>query len=422
MPTPLDEQELLQRSLTSRSFIARNLWRTLWKGKKGALEYWNERLRNEAATELGQHPAGLGIYGFFHTASGLGSAARGFSLALDTTDVPHASAGFPFYKPVADVLAFETKAAEELDYRGIMLCFNPDRFLYDGRFAELKNTAGRRWIAHWVWELPVLPSAWVPALVLVDEIWAPTSFVAETVAAATQKPVRLVPYALQANAFPRGEARSKLGLPQDALIFLTTFDFNSYPTRKNPEATIRAFRDAFPRERGGDEILVVKSHGGRNREHVRVIQEAGAADPRIRWIDEVYSPDDVQRLQSACDAFVSLHRSEGFGLNVAECMGLGKPTVATDFSGTADFLDATNGFPIRYAMRRVGKNEYPHGAGQWWAEPDHDDAVDALRMIRNDPSEATRRGAIAQAAIARQFSYDAVGRIMKAALTEAGIA
>jgi glycosyltransferase involved in cell wall biosynthesis len=358
---------------------------------------------------------GIGHYGLFRAEIGIGQAARLLAGAIRT-------AGIPLTLHNISLEQFESKvnfdAEEQLvsPYDTILLHFNADTFLdlFD-RF-PLAALFRRRRIGHWVWELPVLPPQWVPALGKVHEVWAPSRFVAETIAGATKKLVRVVPYSIPVQDYSQSEARENLNLPRDAFIFLTIFDTNSFPTRKNPLGTIRAFIDAFPNHGASSPILVIKCHGRGNRgAEFEKIRELSSRDSRLLLIDRVFSEHAMALLQAACDCLISLHRAEGFGLNIAECMAKGKIVVATNFSGNTDFTRPENSLLVPYEMAEVGKQGYIYGAGQWWAEPDHDAAVAAIRRAHSNGSDVKRLASRAREDIMQQYSLAAVGRIAKAA-------
>ena len=177
----------------------------------------------------------------------------------------------------------------------------------------------------------------------------------------------------------RAGARERLGLPQDRRIILSAFDFSSYPARKNPDAVLRAFRSAFPVP-GEAPLLLVKYHRANNdlhAGHVARIRET----PNVVVIDHSVSQNAMHDIYAAADAFVSLHRAEGVGLNLLDMMALGKVCIATGFSGNLDFMKPDNSLLIPWTMRAVLPGEYLFGHGQWWAEPDHDAAVEAMRFV-----------------------------------------
>jgi glycosyltransferase involved in cell wall biosynthesis len=361
---------------------------------------------------------GIGHYGFFHTEHGIGQGARRLAQAMSAAGVPGSRHSLV---PSALESKIQFPAAGELTspYDTILLHFNGDTFLdlFD-RFPLAALFRPRR-IGYWAWELPVLPPQWVPALAKLHEVWVPSRFVAETVASATSKPVRLVPHAVPVEDLDQAGAREELRLPRDAFLFLTVFDSNSYMRRKNVLGVIRAFIDAFPAAGASAPMLVVKCHGRGNRgaefrEMVGLMRDSD----RLILIDRVFSPHEMLLIQAACDCFVSLHRAEGFGLNIAECMGKGKIVIATDFSGSTDFARPSNALLVPYRMAEVGRGSYVHGGGQWWAEPDHDAAVEAMRRAAAYGADVQALAACARADIERDYSLDAIGRIARAAWEE----
>ena len=171
---------------------------------------------------------------------------------------------------------------------------------------------------------------------------------------------------------------------------------------------------AFP-EHSDSPVLVVKLHGNFHR-NARFEKLVGAIteDSRIVLIDGVLGNDEVGELQWCCDAFVSLHRSEGFGLWIAECMARGKPCIVTNYSGNTDFTNALNSMPIGFTMVRVRPGEYPFGAGQWWADPDVEQAVRAMRQIAQS---ATLRETLGDAA-RRHIQTHLSPRVIGAAISD----
>jgi glycosyltransferase involved in cell wall biosynthesis len=175
--------------------------------------------------------------------------------------------------------------------------------------------------------------------------------------------------------------------------------------------------EAFPDRGSGSPLMVLKLHGTSHRsaDLARLLAEI-SGHPLFQIIDESLTDDDILHLQSACDCFVSLHRSEGFGLNIAECMAAGRLAIATDFSGNRDFMHPANSILIPYGMREVARGDYVAGVGQWWAEPDHAASVRAMRWAFEHQDEARALGARAQDDIAAGFSFEHVGALAAAAL------
>jgi glycosyltransferase involved in cell wall biosynthesis len=211
----------------------------------------------------------------------------------------------------------------------------------------------------------------------------------------------------------RAALRGMAGLAGDSFVFLGMFDGLSYLARKNPLAAVEAFQRAFPERR--DVALVLKGHhrppGAEGGEaHIwRGIDQAARRDSRIRLIEATLPYGDVMRLIGGADAFVSLHRSEGFGLGPAEAMMRGVPAIVTAYGGTEDFCDDTTALRVPFSLVPVLPGGYLHAEeGHLWADPDIAVAAAHMRLLAEDLSLRTRIGAAGQARTARQFSLEAV--------------
>jgi glycosyltransferase involved in cell wall biosynthesis len=355
---------------------------------------------------------GITLYGLFTAPIGRGEAARRTVAAVRAAGIPCSTNTMAMAEIDNNVPFVDDAGAPAYDTA--VFHSNPGAQL--SRFARL--LPDRRRIGVWHWELPVFPPPWAAGATAVDEVWAPSRFIAEMVEAATPVPVRLVPHAAIAEPVDRDAARAALGLPLSRRIVLTAFDFRSFPARKNPDAVLRAFADAFPA--GSDApLLLVKYHRGDPEKDAAEIARIAAA-PNTIVIDRSVSQEEMRQIYGAADAFVSLHRSEGFGLNILDMMALGKACIATAFSGNMDFMSPENSIPIPWSMRAVGPGEYIHGHGQWWAEPDHDAAVAALRWIGSAADSALAGlGERARADTLRDFSLDRVAAIVRDAFAGA---
>jgi len=252
------------------------------------------------------------------------------------------------------------------------------RRLFDGHYN----------IGWWPWELPIWPRDWGIVFNLVDEIWAATAFTYQMYVrdAAHARPfppaVTLAPMAVNVDRVQQ-MTRADFGLPQNRFLFLYVFDFNSYLARKNPFAVLKAFQKAF--DKSNDSVgLILKTMNSNphDQKWKHFIQES-RKDHRITVLDTTLARGEVLGLINICDAYISLHRSEGFGRTLAEAMAFGKPVIGTNFSGNVDFLTALNGYPVKWQRRRVKDGEYPfihHSDNAWWADPD---IFDAARQMRS---------------------------------------
>jgi glycosyltransferase involved in cell wall biosynthesis len=250
----------------------------------------------------------------------------------------------------------------------------------------------------------------MPSFDYFDEIWCPSNFVTEAVSLKAPFSVITMPHSI---GFTRPAAttvmlRRQFGLPLDRFLFLCLFDLNSYTARKNPRAAIEAFRKSGLA--GGSAALVIKVHNAEaNQEDFAALNEAVRDLPGTVVIGHTLSRTDVYGLEAACDCFVSLHRSEGFGFAVAECMYLGKPVIATGWSAPAEYLDCHNGYPVNFDLVKLTENHGPYTKGSSWADPDIENAAAIMAQVLGDPNEAARKGEAARQTIEQRFSPAVIG-------------
>lgn len=259
------------------------------------------------------------------------------------------------------------------------------------------------------WELPVLPPACSRALELFDAVVAPSGYIegALDFALSGTRVVRgLTPVEMPPDIEPD---RARFGIPADSFVALSSFDPLSDPERKNPQAAIEAFRRAFGNDASAR--LVVKLNvpaGGYadedlNRRVLQPLLQRLQADGRTLVITETLTYRDVLSLYSSADAFISLHRAEGLGLGLLESMALGKPVVATGWSGNKVFMSPANSCPVGHRLVPVQASNWSYsavmkGLDPIWAEPDIDDAALWLRQLAADTALRARIGAAARGA------------------------
>jgi glycosyltransferase involved in cell wall biosynthesis len=372
---------------------------------------WERRMRppvssNRDAVCRGEFgaAAGVNVFAYARGQSGLGESARLYVRALLAEGYPVAVHNIDIDIPHGmDDTSLDEHIGTDTPH-GVNLVFvNPDYL--DDAIASIgrERLAGRYTMACWFWELEKFPEEWLPALKIVDEIMVSSSFIGEVIGRITDKPILHVPLPVD-EVDDSGLTRADFGLEEDAFIFLNSFDFNSFLTRKNPFAVIEAFRRAFAD--GGEDVrlLIKSSNGHRHPDKLRELLNAAAGDRRILVRDEVIDRSDVQALQRCTDAYVSLHRAEGFGLGLAECMRQGKPVIATAWSGNMEFMTSENSCLVNYRLIPVGEGEYLHHVGQRWADPDVDHAATYMRQLAEDRKFAARLGAQAALDIRHKLS------------------
>lgn len=375
-------------------------------------------------TLVGPWPAalqqGINLVGYASGGLGLGENLRRFAEALDAARLPFSLIDFRVNldgRGVDDRLA--RHIGTENPYPVNLFFVNADQMPFVHRHFGPEFFAGRRNIGFWFWELEGFPNAWSEAFDLVDEVWVATDFIRNAIAACTRKPVHRLILPISLTPPAHTPSRAALGLPDRGFLFHFHFDFRSFVQRKNPQAVIAAFQQAFP---AGDRraVLLVKTiNGTQVPEALAALREAVAPDPRIVVMDGFLSHEDNMGLMMLCDAFVSLHRSEGFGMGLAEAMYLGKPVIATGYSGNLEFMTPDNSALVRHRMIPVGPDDYLHGEGQQWADPEVGHAAGLMRRLVDSPAYARALGQAGAESIRRTHSRRACLDSMARALAGA---
>ena len=280
-------------------------------------------------------------------------------------------------------------------------------------------------IGYWAWELDCLPAEWVRAACYMDAILVPSSFTQKVIQAEAQVPVLVVPHPVAPPPVPVG-LRREFCIPPEAFMATAVFNCDSSFERKNPLAAVRAFVDALGDR--DDAFLVLKTSAARtSTQALARLRQAAAVHPRILLVDELWSPVQLGMLLAEADAHLSLHRSEGFGLVIAEAMLRGTPVVATAWSGNLDFCPPDFTYPVPARLVPVA-DDHPDFRGlagrAHWADPDIDAAAAHLRTIYADRDAARRRAEAARASLEAYLAahgYDqALGRLRKSDLSVAG--
>lgn len=305
----------------------------------------------------------------------MANAARTLGIPVWTIDLP----------PLIDRRVEVPISGFELPPPGVPLVLHVNAPLLPLALLRLPATVirDRPIVGYWAWEMAAIPPEWWPATRCVNQVWAPSRFTAAALEPLMPGRVRLVPPALAISPpAPSNASRADFGLPEDAIIVLVSFNLASSLARKNPFAAIAAFRGAFGNR--SDRLLLLKVNHPEHApaDYARLCQMAQA--PNIRIETRTLEPGDRHALTACADIVLSLHRGEGFGLVLAEAMLLGKPVIATGWSGNTDFMDSTNAVPVPYRLAPARDDRAVYRG--LWAEPDVAEAAVLLQALADDPT------------------------------------
>ena len=248
-----------------------------------------------------------------------------------------------------------------------------------------------------------------------DEVWAPSQFTYQTLSKVIKPRVTHMPMAVTV-APGQNHERAFFHLPDNHFLFLFTFDYWSWLDRKNPLACIKAFKLAFPKgtEPAG---LIIKTKNVRlttysTGEAWNSLKELAQTDKRITIIEDGYSDMIFYDLMRVCDAYISLHRAEGFGFSIAEAMLLGKPVIVTNYSANQEFTLESNSCLVDYKLVSVPPNNVFNICSHW-ADPDIENAAWYMRRLYNDSAYAKHIGQAGQNFIEKHYNLKTVGEQIK---------
>lgn len=352
---------------------------------------------------------GFNLVGYLAAELGIGEAARSLARACAQVNVSFSAYDVGYQTQNLQRDDSIISLADDESYNIDLLYVNADQTAATAYHLRTSrpHPAGYT-IGFWHWEQPAIPLQHCAAFAHVDEVWVPTTFVHDAVSAVSPVPVCKIPHALDLSV-SQGISRTAFGLPDDRPLVLVMYDFHSYQYRKNPEAAVAAFRLAA--QKHPECGLVLKTINSQHYPQSFAELKDQVADlPHVYFIDDFLTRQQVWDLQSCCDILLSLHRAEGFGLAPAEMMYLGKPVVATGWSGNMDFMTNENSMPVRYELKPLEFDQGAYPAGPLWAEADIDHAAWCLEQLVEDSELGRRLGKRAQNDVRRQLSPAVVGR------------
>ena len=385
--------------------VVRGLGHALWRMvppvyRRAALSHVTAALTPFPALPEAAAAVGMVVAGEFSRASGIGAVARLMAQAASGLGTPVWRMDLaPLAGEAGELPPPEDAPAAE----GAPLVVHVNAPLLPLALRRMGRTvlAGRRIVGYWAWELPSVPPGWRPGAAFAHDVWVPSRFVAAAVEPLAPGRVRVVtPPVAAAPPVPARLGRGDFGLPEGAVIVLVSFSLASSFARKNPLGAIAAFRAAFGAR--ADRVLVLKvGHAHHALGDFARLRAAAAGAGNIRIETRILPAADSHALTNCCDIVLSLHRAEGFGLVPAEAMLLGKPVIATGWSGNLDYMDAESAALVGHRLIPVEDDRQVY-RDSLWAEPDMAEAVAHLRRLASDAEARVALGGQgAQAAAAR---------------------
>ncbi len=348
-------------------------------------------------------PFGMNLIGPVDAATGLGQSFRLVERVVADMQVPYL---IHPWSPVdcnrCDISGYQDKIRKTFDYSINLWHVSPLEFvgLYSGLGRDPFDHHYN--IAYWLWELEDFPDEWAGYDQLLDEIWTPSEFISKALRKKVSVPVYTIPYWISAEVDTQRFNREWFHLPKERTLFLMMYDYNSVTQRKNPDGVIKAFRKAFPPDRE-DVELVIKA-GSLSKKAQKRLSEKLEGYQNISIIGGTLSKVEVNSLIACCDAVVSLHRAEGFGLVLAEAMYNGVPVIATDWSANTEFMNRSCACMVPYHMVELKHDISSYKKGSRWANPNWKMAAYYMTKLSDNKAYRKRIGRAGQLFVKEQLS------------------
>lgn len=359
----------------------------------------------ERVTEFDKNlKPGINYVGYLKARSGLGQGSRLLGRAVRETKYDYTA---------IDTKYGETKSYEETEFDNELSTnfpYNINLFHvqphtnFEVAISQIgiDNLKGRYNIGYWVYEIENIPKKWHDSFKYVNEIWTPSEFASNAFRKVSPVPVYTMPYGVETKKNEK-LTRKDFELPEDKFIYLCLYDPKSSVERKNPQAVINAFKKAF--KDNDEEVFLVIKMNKATQEDVDILKNELEGIKNYKIFTESLPQEDLYSLISLCDVYVSLHRSEGFGLVMAEAMSLGTVCIATNYSSNLDFMNKDNSLLVDYKMIKTGlKKHYLYQYNDLWADADVDQASDYMLKLFNDKDLYNRLKENAQKTILEEFS------------------
>lgn len=368
--------------------------------------------------EQGRYQEGINLFGYLKAQMGLGQGARLYASAIIKSGIPFRLLNFSAGNPSKQSdKSFQGTFSSKPLFNTNIFHVNPEQ-LPLLRLMYSQKVWDKRYNIHvWLWELEEFPEDWQGAFEYTDEIWTPSSFTSRSIENVSPVPVFTIPYGIRAEASDRF-GREYFRLPDNRFLFLCMYDVNSMMARKNPFGAIDAYFAAFGAN-NPDTGLVIKINNS-NKDELAKLKQYIKNSENVFFIEDILSRVEVHSLIKDCDAFISLHRSEGFGLVMAEAMYLGIPAIATNWSANTDFMNSGNSCPVDFKFIDVGYDYYKSKPGQRWADPSIEHTAYYMQKLFSDKTYYSDIANAGQAYITSEYSEANCARKIVARLTETG--
>ena len=268
-------------------------------------------------------------------------------------------------------------------------------------------------IGYWVCEAQKIPKEWTRNIDFFDEIWTSSDFCKKVYQNYLEIPINVIHHPVLKKPISKRLINRYNKIEDKTFTFLTIANAFSDLKRKNSVSVVKAFKLAFKSNDKKVRLIIKLTNTKDDLQEYNQIISLIKDYKNIHLISEHCTSEDILKLYQLSDAYVSLHRSEGFGLTISDAYSLGIPVIATGYSGNLDILCKNpNSLLVDYELINVGEKRLRYYPDDIWAEPDINSAKEKMIRVREDFNTCFDEAFKVRMNLRKTFNPDIIGAKM----------
>jgi|694.fasta_scaffold17871_5 glycosyltransferase involved in cell wall biosynthesis len=360
---------------------------------------------------------GVNVIGYINGEFGLGEAVRLLIKSMQSVNIPVALINFD----VVTNHRHEDKTFENFSkdapYSINLVLLGPGEANIPLTYFENSELFKNKYNIYYLnWESEYFPQEYLDNISFFDEIWVPAKYCQNVIAAVCQVPVTVIPYPIEIEIQNYVDELAENFYSKTSFNFLFIFDYNSTLERKNPLNLIKAFKKAFDKHDKTVSLTIKTSRANRfAKEKSKLFDEIDGYE-NIKIVEKIFEKNTLHNIIKGCDSYVSLHRSEGFGLTMAEAMFFSKPVIATGYSGNLEFMNNENSFLVNYTTCKVDSKIINYDKNTIWSDPDIEHMSKLMKIVKENSASVKEIAKKGNETILNEFSTIKIGNEIKTRL------
>jgi glycosyltransferase involved in cell wall biosynthesis len=289
-------------------------------------------------------------------------------------------------------------------------------------FIGIKKEGFYKTIGITLFETDRIPPQWVALCNNLDEIWVPTQFNYQTFtdSGVDSSKVHVIHYPLESSLYSKPFDPYPFPAEVKSFKFLYTLAFDY---RKGLDLLIKSYCEEFSST--DDVSLILKIIAPEKENLIDLLTSyipIRENNPHIHFIIEKTPREDLLRLYSSCDCYVSTERACGWGMPQMEVMAMGKPVISINWGGVTEYMNDHNSFliepeqelePVNPELQRTRSVHY---YGHKWPKVKEENVRKVLREAFENHKKREGISLQGKQDIINHFSPKVIAEQMKARL------